>query len=95
VTFGVSEDVFRSLMLFSFHFWEGVLLVMMGHRLVLSRCFTTFASLSGRPGASLHRVESRCTGLYVQCKAVALLKLFTPAGVHSVVDSPYAENELV
>ena len=51
--------------------------------------------LSGGPGASLHRVESRFTGLYVQCKAVALPRLFTQAGVHAVLNSPYAESELV
>ena len=49
--------------------------------------------MSGGPGASLHRVESRFTGLYVQCKAVALPRLFTQAGVHAVLNSPYAERE--
>jgi hypothetical protein len=41
--------------------------------LLASRKKTPIAA--SRPFASLHRVESRCTGLYVQRKALAMPKL--------------------
>jgi hypothetical protein len=45
--------------------------------------------------ASLHRIESRCTGLYLRREAFAMLRLLPQARVRCVVESPYVESQLV